>query len=67
MILTHDIDTSLDLRSARANFEKAYMQQVVDSCQGNITLAATHAGMAREAFHRKAKELGVVVTRPSSE
>ncbi len=39
-------------RDALEAFERAYVEQLLDAHQGNVTAAAKHAGMARGYLHR---------------
>jgi len=50
------IDTSVPLRTAREHwlehFERRYLEEVLESCGGNVSAAARRAGMDRPSFYR---------------
>jgi two-component system nitrogen regulation response regulator NtrX len=50
---------SLDFRSAREQFEKDYLQALLQRNDGNITATAGAIGMAQSNLSRKLKELGL--------
>jgi DNA-binding NtrC family response regulator len=43
----------LPLREARDHFEKAYLEEVLDECDGRVTQAAERAGISRRHFYGK--------------
>ncbi|NBX65642.1 MAG: sigma-54-dependent Fis family transcriptional regulator [Proteobacteria bacterium] len=47
----------MDLRSAREQFEKWYIEQVLARFDSNVSQAAAFAGMDRTSFHRKLKSI----------
>ena len=47
------------MRQARFLFEKLYVTDVLRRRGGNVTLAARSAGLPRQNFHRKMKQLGI--------
>lgn len=51
------LNLELDMRSAREDFEKRYLEAQLARFDGNISLAAAHVGMDRTALHRKLKAL----------
>ena len=53
------IDLEMDLRSARADFERKYIIAQINNFNGNISKTAKFIGMDRSALHRKLKELGI--------
>ena len=53
------IDLAMDLRSARADFEKKYLIAQINNFNGNISKTAKFIGMDRSALHRKLNDLNV--------
>ena len=49
----------MDLRSARADFEKKYLMAQINNFNGNISKTAKFIGMDRSALHRKLNDLNV--------
>ncbi len=49
----------LPLREARQIFERAYIENLLRRCHGNVTEAARHAGMGRASLHEKINKLGI--------
>ncbi|MDH5631385.1 MAG: sigma-54 dependent transcriptional regulator [Gammaproteobacteria bacterium] len=49
----------LPLRDARDNFEKAYLEYQLRKANGNVSEAATLAGIERTHLYRKLKQLGI--------
>ena len=49
----------MDLRSARADFERKYIIAQINNFNGNISKTAKFIGMDRSALHRKLKELDI--------
>ncbi len=47
------------LREARARFEAAYIQRVLEQCAGNVSQAARLLGIERSHLHRKIRQLGI--------
>ena len=52
------IDLEMDLRSARADFEKKYLIAQINNFNGNISKTAKFIGMDRSALHRKLNDFG---------
>ncbi len=50
---------SLPLREAREHFERAYLQQQLQLCNGKVGLLAKRVGMERTHLYRKLRALGV--------
>jgi DNA-binding NtrC family response regulator len=50
---------SLPLREAREQFEKAYLQQQLELCEGKVGQLAKRVGMERTHLYRKLRSLGV--------
>ncbi|HEU4576836.1 MAG TPA: sigma-54 dependent transcriptional regulator [Polyangiaceae bacterium] len=49
-----------DAKSAAiAQFERSYLEQLLEACQGNISLAARHAGKERRTFGRLVRKYGL--------
>ena len=57
------IDLEMDLRSARADFEKKYLIAQINNFNGNISKTAKFIGMDRSALHRKLKELDININK----
>ena len=57
------IDLEMDLRSARADFEKKYLTAQINNFNGNISKTAKFIGMDRSALHRKLKELNININK----
>ena len=53
------IDLEMDLRSARADFEKKYIIAQINNFNGNISKTAQFIGMDRSALHRKLNDLNI--------
>ncbi len=53
------IDLEMDLRTARADFEKKYLKAQINNFNGNITKTAKFIGMDRSALHRKLSDLNI--------
>jgi len=53
------IDLEMDLRSARADFEKKYLIAQINNFNGNISKTAKFIGMDRSALHRKLNDLNI--------
>jgi len=53
------IDLDMDLRSARADFEKKYLIAQINNFNGNISKTAKFIGMDRSALHRKLNDLKI--------
>ena len=53
------IDLDMDIRKARAHFEKKYILAQIKKFNGNISKTADFIGMERSALHRKLKGLGI--------
>jgi len=53
------IDLDMDLRSARADFERKYLVAQINNFNGNISKTAKFIGMDRSALHRKLSDLGI--------
>jgi DNA-binding NtrC family response regulator len=49
----------LPLREARQVFERAYIENLLRRCRGNVTEVSRHAGMGRASLHEKIKKLGI--------
>jgi DNA-binding NtrC family response regulator len=49
----------LPLKEARDEFEKAYLNALLNQCGWSVSKAANRAGMERTAFYRKIKSLGI--------
>jgi len=53
------------LKEARERFERAYVEQVVQHCHGNMSQAARVLGLERSHFYRKLRALGLLpIDRP---
>ena len=53
------IDLEMDLRTARADFEKKYLIAQINNFNGNITKTAKFIGMDMAALHRKLSDLNI--------
>jgi len=54
------IDETLNLRDARAKFEREYLLHHLERLDDNMTHVAKFIGMNRAALARKLKDLGIV-------
>ncbi len=54
------IDLEMDLRSARADFERKYIIAQINNFNGNISKTAKFIGMDRSALHRKLNDLNIM-------
>lgn len=52
-------DTSLPLREARDNFERAYLLRQLADCGGSVGKLARMSGMERTHLYRKLRDLGI--------
>ena len=50
------------LRSAREEFERAYLKYQISKFGGNVSKTASYVGMERSALHRKMKLLNIEST-----
>ena len=50
------------LRSAREEFERAYLKYQISKFGGNVPKTASYVGMERSALHRKMKLLNIEST-----
>ncbi len=50
------------LRSAREEFERAYLHYQISKFGGNVSKTASYIGMERSALHRKMKLLNIEST-----
>jgi DNA-binding NtrC family response regulator len=50
---------ALPLREAREQFERAYLQQQLQLCDGKVGKLAKRVGMERTHLYRKLRSLGV--------
>ena len=50
------------LRSAREEFERAYLKHQISKFGGNVSKTASYVGMERSALHRKMKLLNIEST-----
>lgn len=71
-IVTHPKDwlgeaLNLSLREARREFEKRYLMENLRRHDGNVTLAAADAGLPRQNYHRKMKQLGIGASRRATQ
>ncbi len=48
-----------DFREARREFERAYIERVLNEMGGNVTRAAERVGMHRQSLQQKLKDLGL--------
>ncbi len=48
-----------DFREARKEFERAYIERVLNETGGNVTRAAERVGMHRQSLQQKLKDLGL--------
>lgn len=49
--------SNTSLRTAVANFERTYIEDVIDRCQGNMAEAARRLGLERSHLYKKLKKL----------
>jgi DNA-binding NtrC family response regulator len=57
-LVKHDL-LALPLREAREQFERAYLQQQLELCEGKVGQLAKRVGMERTHLYRKLRSLGV--------
>jgi DNA-binding NtrC family response regulator len=50
---------ALPLREAREQFERAYLQQQLQLCEGKVGQLAKRVGMERTHLYRKLRSLGI--------
>lgn len=58
-----DIIEARDLGISVDNSEKAALEQVLDSHEGNVAMTARKLGLSRQALYRKMEKLGIFVER----
>jgi DNA-binding NtrC family response regulator len=49
----------LPLKEARAQFEKVYLERLLQQCGGNVSETARQAGLGRASLHEKINKLGL--------
>jgi two-component system, NtrC family, nitrogen regulation response regulator NtrX len=54
-----NIPYTTDFREARREFERAYIERVLNETNGNVTRAAERVGMHRQSLQQKLKDLGL--------
>jgi len=54
---------TLPLKEAADDFEREYIQKILDDCGNNITKAAAHLGLERSHLYKKMKALGMKTER----
>ncbi|WP_044413655.1 sigma-54-dependent transcriptional regulator [Thiomicrospira microaerophila] len=54
-----NVDTTLDLKTAKERFESAYFKQLLHETAGNVSEAAKRAGVERTHLYRKLKTLEI--------
>ena len=52
-----------NLKTAREDFERVFIEDKLRECGGNISKTAEHIGLERSHLHKKIKELGIRVVR----
>ena len=57
-----DFFANKSLRSAREEFERAYLKYQISKFGGNVSKTASYVGMERSALHRKMKLLNIEST-----
>lgn len=55
----HDGLEIFTLASARAEFERRYISETLESCNGNMSRAAGFLGLERSNLYKKMKALGL--------
>ncbi len=53
------MDTSKILRDARSDFERDYINEILNECSGNVSRAAERLGIQRAHLHQKINDLGI--------
>lgn len=53
------VDLSQGLKSGLRSYEKRYLQELLQRCQGDIGAAARHAGISRRSFYLKINQYGI--------
>ena len=59
-LVKHDL-LALPLREAREHFERAYLQQQLQLCNGKVGLLAKRVDMERTHLYRKLRSLGIEI------
>jgi transcriptional regulator with GAF, ATPase, and Fis domain len=57
------IDTSLSFKSSKKLFKKQFMESMIVSHYGNVSLAAKLSGLNRRSIHRAIKDLNIDVDK----
>jgi two-component system nitrogen regulation response regulator NtrX len=65
-LVKHDL-LALPLREAREQFERAYLQQQLELCEGKVGQLAKRVGMERTHLYRKLRSLGIDFKSVSSD
>ena len=65
-LVKHDL-LALPLREAREQFERAYLQQQLQLCNGKVGLLAKRVDMERTHLYRKLRSLGIVIGHGAEE
>ena len=53
------VPLELEFKDAKREFERQYVEKILEQTSGNITQAATRLGMHRQSLQHKIKELGL--------
>jgi DNA-binding NtrC family response regulator len=65
-LVKHDL-LALPLREAREQFERAYLQQQLQLCNGKVGLLAKRVDMERTHLYRKLRSLGIEIGHGAEE
>lgn len=63
----HPIDLALELRQAREDFERDYLERQLRAVDGNVSQLAAKAGLERTHAYRKLRDLGIDLKRRRGE
>jgi two-component system nitrogen regulation response regulator NtrX len=56
---TNDSDDDMDFKNARAEFERRFLLQKFNECEGNVSRLAETVGLERSYLHRKLRSYGI--------
>ena len=62
-LLKFDVDATLSFKAAKKLFKKQFLQSMIQTHYGNVSLVAKLTGLNRRSIHRAVKELGIDVKK----
>ena len=62
-LIKFGVDISLSFKAAKKLFKKQFLQSMIQTHYGNVSLVAKLSGLNRRSIHRAIKELGIDVNK----